>query len=85
MFIFAVVALASASSFSIMSPDEQQVMGANMEYATGDTSPIKQDAPRVTVKPKTKSKPIVTLIPRDNGLGQIIARVKRENGIKTKS
>lgn len=97
MIIFAIAAaLSSSAGYSSMTPDEQQVMGANMEYATGDTRKIVRSADTYnhpSIKPKKKialriipqTKPVALADARGNGLANIIARVKRENGIKTKS
>jgi hypothetical protein len=89
MIIFAIAAaLSSSASYSTLTPDEQQVVGANREYEVGDTRHFVRSEDTYnhkSIKPKKKFKRLVTLVPQTNGLDRIIARVKRENGIKTKS
>lgn len=96
MFILAIAAaLSSTAPHTKASVEDQQVMGANSgdifsmeyEFAAGDSrrfvrSPDTYAHP--SIKPK-KPKRTVTLVPKANPLADIIARIKRENNIKTKS
>lgn len=82
-------------SQQVMGANSGDIYSPEYAYVTGDTRKIVRSADTYnhrSIKPKKKiavriipqAKP-VAIAAKDNGLSQIIARVKRENGIKAKS